>query len=415
MSYSFQKEFTLIPQSPLIHFQPELNGATLRATEVKPKLDRYIFKHCENVPDAWKNRKTPTALNYKLRIICSEPTEPIPLGYRTDYDIFYGNMGDGPKKMGVMAKAKLIVTSFYPALLDYINEIIGDFFIVTNFGTMQGKGFGSFVVKGKDFSQENICAVLKAEYNAAHCYVITNRIVWKYRCYNGQYKKRRWDNSKNVWVDEVWTDCDRGRDEIFKQIKTVYSLMKSGVNFRSYRRSILFDFMHERYDMRNEKAWLKQNGIAPAIINRNGQKQKEIASATGRSNEQKDEKSRYVRALLGVADHNTYLNIPDETVSDEKVEVIIQEKSKEISRLNSPVFFKVINNNVYYVGMKINREIYGKTFEFSSTMGSGTICVPTESEVGKDFMDEFMQYAYKKINECKADFRDIRNITIKEV
>ncbi len=360
MSYSFQKEFTLIPQSPLIHFQPELNGATLRATEVKPKLDRYIFKHRENVPDAWKNRKTPTALNYKLRIICSEPTEPIPLGYRTDYDIFYGNMGDGPKKMGVMAKAKLIVTSFNSDLLKYIDKIIGDFFIVTNFGTMQGKGFGSFVVEGKDFTPVHICAVLKNEYNAAHCYKFSTR-----------------------------------SQGVFKQIKTVYSLMKSGVNFRSYRRSILFDFMHEKYDMGNEKAWLKQNGIAPAI---------------GNNNEQKDEESRYVRALFGITDGVEYKNPPYKNLK-----VKIKEKSKEISRLNSPVFFKVINNNVYYVGMKINREIYGKAFEFSSTMGSGTIHVPTESEIGKDFMDEFMQYAYKKINECKADFRDIRNITIVEV
>lgn len=386
MSYSFQKEFTLIPQSPLIHFQPELNGATLRATEVKPKLDRYIFKHCTNIPDDWKNRKTPTALNYKLRIICSEQKEPIPLGNRT-YNIFYGNMGNGPKKMGIMAKAKLIVTSFNSDLLKYIDKIIGDFFIVTNFGTMQGKGFGSFVVERKNFSPEHICEELTKEYNAANCY--------------------------------KFSTCSQA---VFKQIKTVYSLMKSGVNFRSYRHSILFDFMHEKFDMGNEKAWLKQNGIAPAIINKNGQKQKEIAPATGRSNGQKDRESRYVRALLGIADHNTYLNIPDEKVPDEKVEVTIQEKSGEISRLNSPVFFKVINNNVYYVGMKINREIFGKTFSFTATInegksiiGKGEINVPTESEVGKDFMDEFMHYAYEKINECKADFRDIENITIVEV
>lgn len=361
MSYSFQKEFTLIPQSPLIHFQPELNGATLRATEVKPKLDRYIFKHFEKVPDDWKNTKTPTALNYKLRIICSKQTKPIQLGYKTDYDIFYGNMGNGPKKMGVMAKAKLVVTSFCPGLLDYIDKIIGDFFIVTNFGTMQRKGFGSFVVEGKDFTPLHICDVLKKEYNAAHCYNFST-------------------NTKDV----------------FKQIKTVYSLMKSGVNFRSYRRSILFDFMHQdKYKIGNEKAWLKQNGIAPAI---------------GNNNKQKDEKSRYVRALFGITDGVEYKNPPDKNVK-----VNIKEKSKKISRLNSPVFFKVIDNNVYYVGTQINKEIYGKTFEFSSKMGTGTIDVPTESEVGKDFMDDFMHYAYAEINNCKTQFSEIRNITIVEV
>ena len=34
----------LLPQSPLIHFQWDQPGAALRATEVKPKLDRYIIK-----------------------------------------------------------------------------------------------------------------------------------------------------------------------------------------------------------------------------------------------------------------------------------------------------------------------------------------------------------------------------------
>ena len=34
--------FTLKQHTPLIHFQHDQAGATLRATEVKPKLDRFI-------------------------------------------------------------------------------------------------------------------------------------------------------------------------------------------------------------------------------------------------------------------------------------------------------------------------------------------------------------------------------------
>ena len=41
--YSFQKEYDLKAHSPLIHFQHGSDGATLRVTEVKPKLDRYII------------------------------------------------------------------------------------------------------------------------------------------------------------------------------------------------------------------------------------------------------------------------------------------------------------------------------------------------------------------------------------
>ena len=37
-----QLKITLIPQTPLILFQNQ-PGATLRATEVKPKLDKYLY------------------------------------------------------------------------------------------------------------------------------------------------------------------------------------------------------------------------------------------------------------------------------------------------------------------------------------------------------------------------------------
>ena len=37
-------EFKLNPQSPLIHFQPDEAGATVRATELKPKLDKFLIE-----------------------------------------------------------------------------------------------------------------------------------------------------------------------------------------------------------------------------------------------------------------------------------------------------------------------------------------------------------------------------------
>ena len=36
--------FELIQHTPIIHFQAKDMGATLRASEVKPKLDRYLMK-----------------------------------------------------------------------------------------------------------------------------------------------------------------------------------------------------------------------------------------------------------------------------------------------------------------------------------------------------------------------------------
>lgn len=33
-------------------------------------------------------------------------------------------------------------------------------------------------------------------------------IIWKYRYYNGHYQKRRWNDTKKLWVDLMWINCD---------------------------------------------------------------------------------------------------------------------------------------------------------------------------------------------------------------
>lgn len=393
--YSFQKEFILIPHSPLIHFQYDSSGAALRATEVKPKLDRYLISHRGGeIPLEWRNEKSKDALNYQLRIISLENNPPIELGRGTNYDIFYGNMGDGPKKKGIKNKQKLVVTCFIKELLDYIEKVIGDFFIVTNFGTMQSKGFGSFTVDGKDSTPKHIYDVLKKEYtHNGHCYKFKS---------NERFA--------------------------FKNIKTIYSLIKSGLNYTDgseviteedadsditvpYKRSILFDYMREK-GIGNEKAWMKQNNISPKL---------------GREKNQVDKRSMYVRALLGISEKIEYLKEkPVRGIRPQKEIVSIKEKPEgkddkekkenQIERLNSPILFKVINDTVYFVGRTPNDCIYGKTFLFSSGLGKGSLLVPRKDELPDDFMNEFMHYAYQKLKKCKKKPKfNLDYVSIEEV
>lgn len=400
--YSFQKEYTLIPHSPLIHFQYGDNGAALRATEVKPKLDRYIIKHYRKdygeLPQNWRNDQSKDALNYQMRIISLESNRPINLGNGTNYDIFYGNIGRGPKKKGLKNKQKLVITCFNESLREYIDEVIGDFFIVTNFGTMQSKGFGSFTVDGRCYTSEQICDILKSEYtNNGKCYVF---------------------------------DAEGGNEFIY--IKTIYSLIKSGVNLTTdpndtrlteeqadedpdtpYKRSILFDYMHDLpsknlQNIGNEKAWMKQNDISPKL---------------GREKDQQDAVSKYVRALFGVCERigykTSYRNNDRVVVSIKCVtKDKLMPKKRKIERLNSPILFKVINNTVYFVGCEPNEEIYGTEFEFSSKMDGiyrkGTLFVPEKSDLPENFMNDFMNYAWKKIKNCKVKF-NINSINIREV
>jgi hypothetical protein len=76
-------EVRLKQHTPMIHFQHDQAGATLRATEVKPKLDRYVRKHL--------NAKKDDRLRYQAHI---RPVgDPVEYSDRP-HSLYFGNMGN---------------------------------------------------------------------------------------------------------------------------------------------------------------------------------------------------------------------------------------------------------------------------------------------------------------------------------
>ena len=360
MDKPYELTYQLAQQSLLIHFQHDQAGATLRATEVKPKLDRYLLKRlkADNIATdkSWFIGDT-QALDYKMRFSQVEfVTED--LGLRTDFDIYYGNMGDNAQKAkGVQYRNSITMTiiCLKEPVRSAIRKYIRDFFIVTNFGRMQSKGFGSFIIREKnELTKEEIGKILKRDYGAKKCY---------------SFKSNK---------------------KPFKHIKTVYSLMKSGINHNGYRRSLLFEYMHT-LNVGNEKAALKQQGVAPAI-----------GSHTPDKN-QNDEVSYYVRALMGTGDHVDFLS----STANRRQKTNINIANRDIDRFASTVFFKIIGDRVYYVGKRINRDIFGKNFTFEVKKADGfkptkysmRIPTPPENDIfNKDFMDGFLAYCYTELN-----------------
>ena len=379
--YGFQKTYLLKAQSPMIHFQHSAEGACLRATEVKPKFDRFLIRKFRQQKidfSAWKSTKDHEALDYRMTLKASADHRGT-LTIR-DFPIYYGNMGNGEKKEIIFRDCSLTITCFKKELREQIDRYIGDFFIVTNFGTMQDKGFGSFVVDGKNSSPEFISECLRREYEAQKCYTFN----------------------------------DGGSpDAAFKRIKSVYALMKSGINHGGYSRSLLFEYMHSKIqengrtvNIGNEKAWLKQNGIAPAL---------------GETRAQRDVRSYYVRALLGIGDHVEFLNDPNDRRN--KTTVNIKESPENgtvtLERLPSPIFFKVIGGDVYFVGQRIHPDVYDKRFYFKSSMGEGYLNTPSLPLVKESFIDDFLRFCYQRFCDQRISplkkFRDTRDIIIKEV
>ena len=120
---------TLESQSPMIHFQARETGAVLRASEVKPKLDRFLIKKLvansqltneealkklkEKHSEYFQDVKLNDALNYKMRIIATKVNEfSLEDGGKSRYAPFFANSGrnnDEEKLRGVFVTAELTI------------------------------------------------------------------------------------------------------------------------------------------------------------------------------------------------------------------------------------------------------------------------------------------------------------------
>ena len=156
----FTRTYQLQQHTPIIHFQSEQKDATLRATELKPKLDKYIlweaydndfekFKHLlVGFKGQTKEELNHLALDYKVNIqVENVKTYDIP----DKYPCFFANMGEGKQKKFAMASGiKIEFFSKKKKILEQIEELFPDFLMYHNFGTRQSKGFGAFYIDKND-------------------------------------------------------------------------------------------------------------------------------------------------------------------------------------------------------------------------------------------------------------------------
>ena len=423
----FKREYKLKQHSIMIHFQAdpenELN-VCLRASEVKPKLDRFLIKKIGGRDKVKKDYKkwvraentnvVDLSLNYRMTIRCNSgsvtlyesksrnnknPENKLP-------DIFYGNMSNDKNiqlKYGVFWDDGITVKiqCFDKELSECIDKYIAEFFAVTNFGTMQDKGFGSFTVEG---AKVNIPAVLRSNYSSNACYVVNIG---------------RGGSSADV------------QNEIFDTIKQVYSVMKSGQNYvgrdgrtitGKYIRSFIYVYMHENHNIDNEKAYMKNTGVAPI---RNTHEPKNTHEHHRQENL---DDYRYVRALLGIGEQIEWIEPDDEQRADrprkERITITDEtnssEKKKNIARFASPVFFKIIDGRIYITADEPDHRIYGRTFRFTN-MGytkshdtsprnkkSKTISTLTKEESSSfdmtDFLKDFKEYYNKNLNKLRKKY-----------
>lgn len=168
---------TLMQHTPMIHFQYDQYGATLRASEVKPKLDRYLLDWLgedggyeagceESKKNGWLVGKGDhLALDYKMRIVAEQPVNvqltPVQVQtrngtkWKADFPMLLANiMGGGQKNkedLRFFTMHKKVTMTLYFNNEELFNALnidteIPKFFATTNFGQRSNKGFGSFTV-----------------------------------------------------------------------------------------------------------------------------------------------------------------------------------------------------------------------------------------------------------------------------
>ena len=398
-SYSFEREYRLVQQTPLIHFQHDQAGATLRATEVKPKLDRFLLrKFCKHSPElskeeiykklrekGWMMQKSET-LCYRMQItadgICNKSNtieldidakkravlDGTSLGQarntlkrerRDQYTginaMYFGNMVNDRLHIDeyqaeVAEKYKetifnsmiiLRVRCFIPELLQEIDGHIREFFVLHNFGCRQSKGFGGFLTD--DTTNSDVRTIISASGEPNICAHLP----------------------ANTTIEQAMNHA-----------MTLYAILKGGLNLTNpdhvgeteanapyIKGYALRNYLDENTG--SDKAYMKST-IVDVPDNRQMRE----------ANKGEYQNYVFIRALLGLTDHfefrfrgyrqQTVFVMQYDSTRFENGRLCIDLNdiinNSGIHRLQSPILIKVYNNRIYFIMTPGYNEALGKIF-----------------------------------------------------
>lgn len=353
----WQKEYKLVQHTPLIHFQHSEPHACLRATEVKPKLDRFLIEQLEKDDrfgdGRWKKwfvgDGSQQSFDYMMRItpnseqverthsieraIARAEHRPPNASFHEIHKNYFGNMASGNNiqdtiretfKESLFYKDGLTLTirCFIPELLTFIDEHIRGFFMMHNFGTRQRKGFGSFTVD------------ISTKPNEPKGF----DLVGKY-CPNAYYCKLDDNVSADALLNAVWV---------------LSAFLKSGFNRGegNYVRGFVFRyFQREKNPLANDKAFVKQK-VLHNVYN-------EKTPGEHRRFYGNNVRYRYVRGLLGTNENSRFCRDPN---AHTPVYDIYTHSAEGIERFPSPLLFKPIGKFVFILPQKMPDKIFGSEF-----------------------------------------------------
>ena len=348
------KNYPLVAQTPMIHFQPDQTGATLRPSEVKPKLDRFLRKIKGDIPKSWLVSDQHDALNYKMRITRTEERERLNI---KDFKLYFANMGDGAMKDLVFADCNLQIICFIPELMKLIDENIGAFFVLHNFGTRQSKGFGGFLVKG---FEQPLFVRSTIEQHYPHFFYATvpgkpnaqTRMNHAYAIYtflkNGinLTRPRFPDRYIKGYAVRAFLPKGVGSDKALMKAKVlphpVLRPRESNPNYSGYVFIRAMLGLAENYEFRDN---LRNDGFKTVINKKTGQPEEKPIGLKVK-----------VTHFAGTEIRDGKLWIPPESIKE----------SKGIQRFRSPVTIKIFQNRIFFILDNSWQNMLGQIFLLST-------------------------------------------------
>lgn len=367
----FKVIFKLKQHTPMIHFQGDQHRATLRATEFKPKLDKFLSKQGA-VPEGDKYYQ-----NYKVKISCNEDPKVEPVGEKgkngksvRGYPLYFGNMGDGSsdKIKFVYFEKPIYIEIFSKSqeLLKTIGENICNFLSQTNFGTRQSKGFGSFYLDDSDKSDK-------------------------------RYKEPKADFIFELEIKKnnnaPFKDLADFKD-LFKGIEFFYKTLRSGINTPSfYFKSFLFLYAKEKNIQWDKKTIKEQffNYLLHEQIKKHHENNEILTYSS---------KNKYLmRDLLGLSSSQEW----GSNYNKCKIEKNDPKEEGKVERFASPLLFKPIleegnnassyNAKIYIIIKSINEKMLDREFKIKCSNSVNEFSLPTPKSFD---LKEYIKFCMEK-------------------
>ena len=378
----------MVQDTPMWHFQGAFDDCCLRATEVKPKLDRFLLAKLDKgdlavngraltsrdgVPSTWWANEDKTALNYKMRISAQSRSiiesqvpdldrrtgqqktdrngKPV---FRNLYPIYFARVGadeTGDMELVKMSgiRVELIVSD--DRLAECIEPIIPAFFASHSFGARQDKGFGCFRVSG---------AGSTGKLSGASYYFIVpacNNSEDKYQSlfqHINYFHKviRSGVNERGCYVKSMMYHYakDKGDDWDKPVIRTAF-------NFRNVLYRFICGDVHidELYDMDRRKVTNRDGGLKPVRSN--------LSNEYERNRELMGKKNLY-RDALGLSTSQDWISYGN------KVKTSLHGNENEEVRFKSPVDYRPVPTTdggfiVYIIIHELPDELRQARFDIS--------------------------------------------------